>query len=159
MSSKAVTVSRQKVTQMPLFSNWTLSVCLKILDLPEDIIYISDHDLLLHHPNHLFSPWWNLTKCDKIQTKANDSTDVSWWSPKWSIGNWNKDLCVKLFIAAQGPKQVHLIAGTWELHIIFDLEKNYFVENRENRWLSLNTNRPISSQSTCMPASQEKHSK
>lgn len=104
-------------------------MALNILDLPKDIIYISDHDLLLHHPNHLFSLWWNWTKCDKIQIKANDSTDVS-WSPKWSTGNWSQDLYAKLFIAAQEPKQVHLIAGSWEWHIIFDLEKKYFVENR-----------------------------
>lgn len=61
MSSKAGTVSRQKVTQTTLLSNptWERTVWNR-LGFPKDIMEIPDHDLLLHHSNHLFSLWWNL---------------------------------------------------------------------------------------------------
>lgn len=36
---------------------------------------------------------------------------------------------MKLFIAAQGAKQVYLIADSWELSIL-DVEKKYFVESQ-----------------------------
>lgn len=63
MSSKAGTVSRQKVTQTTLLSNptWERTVW-NSSDFPKDTMEVPDHDLLLHRSDHLFSLWWNLTE-------------------------------------------------------------------------------------------------
>lgn len=64
-----------------------------------------------------------------MQINANDGTDDASWFPKLGTENWRQDLYIKLLTIAQGRKQVYAIAHSWELHIIFDLEKKHFVEN------------------------------
>lgn len=64
-----------------------------------------------------------------MQINAKDSTDDASWFPNLSTENWRQDLYIKLLIIAQGPKQVYVIAHSWELQTIFDLEKKHFVEN------------------------------
>lgn len=92
-----------------------------------------------------------------MQINADDSTDASWF-PKISTENGRQDLYIKLLIVAQGPKQVYLIADSWELCIIFDLEKKRNISWRTDNFHQIQTNCPIS-RSVCVAVSQEKHNK